>query len=145
MAPLVVICRLPSPFAPPIEKTSADTLLRTSRYEPPVCSVTMKRSVSRGMIQVRGVTYRVERTEPHVYVVVRLLDDVEMGTFRTLPGLRIHPLGCDIGLFKDVVRAAMRAARTSAVMHVAPVFEPEEPSSAVQHSPSTMPPRRALA
>ena len=105
----------------------------------------MKRSVSRGMIQVRGVTYRVERTEPHVYCVVRLLDDVEMGTFRTRPGLRIHPRSCDIGLFKDVVRAAMRAARTSAVMQAAPVFEPDDESPAVQRSPSTMPPRPALA
>lgn len=97
------------------------------------------------MIQVRGVTYRVERTEPHVYCVVRLLDDVEMGTFRTLPGLRIHPLSCDIALFKDVVRAAMRAARTSAVMHVAPVFEPDDEAPNVQRSASTLPPRPALA
>jgi hypothetical protein len=105
----------------------------------------MKRSVSRGMIQVRGVTYRVERTEPHRYVVVRLLDDVEMGTFRTLPGLRIHPRSCDIDLFKDVVRAALRSARTSAVMHVAPVFKPDDEASAPQRSPSSMPPRTASA
>jgi hypothetical protein len=130
---------------PPIEKTSADTLLRTSRYEAPVCSGTMKRSVSRGMIQVRGVTYRVERTEPHVYVVVRLLDDVDMGTFRTLPGLRIHPRSCDIDQFKDVVRAVLRSARTSAVMHVAPVFQAEDEASAPPRSPSSMPPRSASA
>jgi hypothetical protein len=97
------------------------------------------------MIQVRGVTYRVERTEPHVYVVVRLLDDVEMGTFRTLPGLRIHPRGCDIDQFKDVVRAALRSARTSAVMHVAPVFQPEDEAPAPPRSPSSMPPRNASA
>lgn len=98
------------------------------------------------MIQVRGITYRVERGEPHVYSVVRLLDDVEMGTFRTLPGLRIHPLRCDIGLFKDIVRAAMRSARTSAVMQAAPVLQhDEEPATDQRSSPSTVPPRTASA
>ena len=47
----------------------------------------MARTVSRGMILVRGVTYRIERTAPHCYSVVRLLDAVEVGTFRTLPAL----------------------------------------------------------
>jgi hypothetical protein len=70
-----------------------------------------------------------------------------MGTFRTLPGLRIHPLRCDIGLFKDIVRAAMRSARTSAVMQAAPVFQHDEESAATdpRSSPSTIPPRTASA
>ena len=81
------------------------------------------------MLQVRGVTYRIERTEPHAYSVVRLLDDVEVGTFRTLPTLRIHTVQIELGLLRDVVRAALRSARTSAVMHVAPVFEPDDDSA----------------
>jgi len=81
------------------------------------------------MLQVRGVTYRIERTEPHVYSVVRLLDDAEVGTFRTLPTLRIHSMQIELTLLRDVVRAALRSARTSAVMHVAPVFEPDDESS----------------
>ncbi len=95
------------------------------------------------MIQVRGVTYRVERTEPHCYAVVRLLDDVSVGTFRTMPGLRLHPVGCELTLFREIVRAAKRAARTSAVMQVAPVMEPED--EAQSQSPSTTPPRPMLA
>jgi hypothetical protein len=95
------------------------------------------------MIQVRGVTYRVERTEPHCYAVVRLLDDVAVGTFRTMPGLRLHPVGCELTLFREIVRAAKRAARTSAVMQVAPVMEPED--EAQSQSPSTTPPRPMLA
>ncbi len=78
------------------------------------------------MLQVKGVTYRIERTEPHVYAVVRLLDDIEVGTFRTLPILRIQRVRIELGLMRDVVRAALRSARTSAVMHVAPVFEPDD-------------------
>lgn len=138
-------CRAESLPRPLLEKSSADTLLRMSRHEPPVCSVMMRRIVSRGMIQVGGVTYRVERTQPHCYAVVRLLDDKEMGTFRTLPGVRVHPLDCDLNLFRDIVRQAMRSARTSAVMHVAPVFEPDEAAMPVPSSPSTMPPRPAMA
>lgn len=104
----------------------------------------MRRGDSRGMIQVAGVTYRVERTEPHCYAVVRLLDDAVMGSFRTRPGLRLHPEGCDLLLFREIVRTAKRAARTSAVMEVAPVYEPEEEPPA-PGSPSTVPPRPALA
>jgi hypothetical protein len=97
------------------------------------------------MIQVGGVTYRVERVEPHHYAVYRLLDDAKLGTFRTLPALRLNPVGCEVDVFRDVVRVAMRSARTSAVMHAAPVFTPEEEPANEQRSPSTVPPRRAMA
>lgn len=102
------------------------------------------------MVQVDGVTYRIERTAPHCYCVVRLLDDVEVGTFRTLPSLRISPVALELNLFAAVVRAALRAARTSAVMHAAPVYAPDEPERAASAQPapvvpSTLPPRRVLA
>ena len=116
--------------------------------------VTMARSISRGMLQVRGVTYRIERTEPHCYAVVRLLDDVEVGTFRTRPAVRVHPQLVDAELMRDVVRAAMRSARTSAVMQVAPAFQPDDetsPTAAVSSAPPTRssssapPPEPAMA
>lgn len=78
------------------------------------------------MIVVKGVTYRIDRTQPHRYSVVRLLDDREVGTFCTLPAVRMHPLEIEVNDLRDVVRAALRSARTSAVMHAAPVFEPDE-------------------
>jgi hypothetical protein len=78
------------------------------------------------MLQVRGVTYRIDRTAPHRYSVVRLLDDAEVGTFCTLPALRIHPLCVEDNVLRDVVRAALRSARTSAVMHVAPTMPQED-------------------
>jgi hypothetical protein len=92
------------------------------------------------MVQVRGVTYRVERVEAHHYAVVRLLDDVAMGAFRTLPGLRIHPRGCDEELFAEIAKTAMRFARTSGVM-LAVSPPPLEPAPVpTRSSPSTMPP-----
>ena len=101
----------------------------------------MKHIPSRGMVQVRGVTYRVERVEPHSYTVVRLLDDVAMGSFRTLPSLRVHAIGCDEDLFVDVVRTALRFARTSgAIRAVAPPQVWERPA-VTRRSPSSLPPR----
>ena len=82
------------------------------------------------MVVVKGATYRIERTAPHRYSVVRLLDDLEVGTFSTLPALRVHPLVVEVNTMRDIVRAALKSARTSAVMHAAPVFQPDEPSSA---------------
>ena len=93
---------------------------------------------------VSGVTYRIERTAPHCYVAVRLLDDCQVGTFRTRPSLRLEPLGVDAGTLRDVVRAAMRSARTSAVMQAAPVFQPDNDVEP-RKTPSTLPPPTPVA
>lgn len=85
------------------------------------------------MVQVRGVTYRVERLEPHYYAVVRVLDDAALGTFWTLPVLRLTPEGCDVDLFAEIARAALRFARTSGVMAAVPA--PQSPEVA----PSALP------
>jgi hypothetical protein len=90
------------------------------------------------MLQVRGVTYRIDRTAPHCYSVVRLLDDAEVGTFCTLPALRIHPLRVEDNVMRDVVRAALRSARTSAVMHVAPISQPPDERESTP-SPESVP------
>jgi hypothetical protein len=103
------------------------------------------------MLLVKGVTYRIERTEPHCYTVVRLLDDAEVGTFRTLPTLRIRTAQIDLTLLRDIVRAALRSARTSAVMHAAPVFQPDDenassnPPPGARSSSSAPPPTSATA
>jgi hypothetical protein len=100
------------------------------------------------MIQVGGVTYRIERTAPHNYTVVRLLDDLEVGKFRTLPSLRVTAVSIDLTVFRSVVRTALRSARTSAVMQAAPVCMPSEAEPAANAGgqvPSTVPPRPAVA
>lgn len=96
------------------------------------------------MLVVGGVTYRIERAQPHSYVVVRLLDDCVVGTFRTLPILRLDPIAIDASSLRDVVRAAMRAARTSAVTHAVPVFRRDDEAQSAS-SPSTVPPRTPVA
>jgi hypothetical protein len=88
------------------------------------------------MLVIRGITYRIDRTQPHCYAVVRLLDDVEVGTFRTRPSLRLEPSQVDVALLSEIVKAARRSARTSAAMHVAPPYEGEGDR---ESSPSVLP------
>ena len=105
----------------------------------------MARTISRGMVVVKGATYRIDKTAPHHYSVVRLLDDLEVGRFCTLPALRVHPLHVELETMRDVVRAAMKSGRTSAVMQAAPVFQPDESSDASSRVPSSSPPAPVLA
>jgi len=96
------------------------------------------------MVQVGGVTYRVERIKSRCYSVVRLLDDLEVGTFRTLPALRIYPSQLDMKAFRDVVRAVLRSARTSSVMQVAKAYAHEQEEASTERSAITVPPRASL-
>lgn len=60
----------------------------------------------KGMIQVHSVTYRIVRERAGKYQVVRLLDDVHMGSFSIGEG-REPVIEGDA---KDIVRAVARAA-----------------------------------
>jgi hypothetical protein len=84
------------------------------------------------MVQVQGITYRVERLEPHYYAVVRLLDDAALGTFWTVPGLRLSPVDCDVDLFAEIARTALRFARTSGLMTAVRLSEPSPAPVAAQ-------------
>jgi hypothetical protein len=102
----------------------------------------MRQSASRGMVQVRGVTYRVERMAAHHYAVIRLIDDVGVGSFRTLPGLRLEPRDCEVELFAEIARTALRFARTSGVLPAVAMPAPEQQQAPPprRSSPSSMPP-----
>jgi hypothetical protein len=65
------------------------------------------------MVQVSGGTYRVVRLGEGYYEVVRLLDDVRVGTFRSLPELTVEVQGIDEGLMQAIARAAIQKAKTS--------------------------------
>jgi hypothetical protein len=100
----------------------------------------IKRFGSRGMVQVRGVTYRVERVEPHRYSVYRLLDDAHVGWFRTLPALRLDPAACEVELFAEIARAALRFARTSGMLRAVTPAQTEPEPVAKRRSPDSIPP-----
>jgi hypothetical protein len=74
----------------------------------------MQTVVVKGMVQLSGVTYRIARLDRGVYEVVRLLDDVRVGTFvQSGPGLDVFPEGIELHLLREIARTAIQKAKTS--------------------------------
>ncbi len=86
----------------------------------------------KGMVKVGATTYRIERLERGRYAVVRIHDDHEIGKFKTVPRLALEDGSENPSELQRVAQEAVRLARTSAVMHVAPV--PKPPKSEVPPS-----------
>ena len=87
------------------------------------------RSRHKGMVSIDGVTYRIERIASRTYGVVRVKDDVHVGTFKTGHEIRVFPEGIDPLLLEMVARDAVMTAKTSWVMHPRPSPEPPRPSA----------------
>ena len=71
------------------------------------------------LIRFGNVTYRIGRLSRGQYEVVRILDDVRLGTFESYPSLtvtssRIHP-----SFILKIAQAAMRGARPSFIERLA--------------------------
>lgn len=90
----------------------------------------MSRSRKKGMVSLDGVTYRIERLASRHYGVVRVNDDLTVGTFKTGKQIRVFPDGIDRLLLEDIARDAVKSAKTSWVSHPAPSPPPPEPESA---------------
>ena len=67
----------------------------------------------KGMVQVSGSTYRVVRIGFGVYDVIRLLDDAQVGRFRTVPSTSIESTALAADQMSEIVRAAIQGAKTS--------------------------------
>jgi hypothetical protein len=65
------------------------------------------------MVQVAGVTYRIERVRRGLYDVIRILDDARVGTFRNGPRVEATAHTIDAGLMREIARAAIQGAKTS--------------------------------
>ena len=91
-----------------------------------------------------GVTYRIERIAAKTYGVVRVNDDVHIGTFKTGPELELFPEG-DRMLLEVVARDAVMTGKTSWVMHAKPTPPPapEQPAEEAIEPPVST--RRRLA
>ena len=61
----------------------------------------------KGMVQVKGATYRVVRERVGFYEVVRLLDDVTVGRFNS------EAIGIDPLLMAEIARVAIQGAKLS--------------------------------
>jgi hypothetical protein len=81
--------------------------------------------VVKGMVHLEGTTYRIVRIKRGQYSVVRVLDDVAVGSFTSGAAIEISPQGIDPGLLRDVVRLAIQGAKTSWVGRVAAPVTPD--------------------
>jgi hypothetical protein len=75
--------------------------------------------VVKGMVHLEGTTYRIVRIKRGHYSVVRVLDDIAVGTFTSGAAIEISPQGIDPTVLRDVVRLAIQGAKTSWVGRVA--------------------------
>ncbi|HTA93218.1 MAG TPA: hypothetical protein VK745_26750 [Polyangiaceae bacterium] len=69
--------------------------------------------VVKGMVQVAGTTYRIVRIKRGQYNVVRVLDDVGVGTFSAGKSFEMAPLGIDVELMREIARVAIQGAKTT--------------------------------
>jgi hypothetical protein len=76
-------------------------------------------TVVKGMVQVAGTTYRIVRVTRGKYNVVRILDDVSVGSFSNGPTVELAPNGIDATLLREIVRVAIQGAKTSWVGRLA--------------------------
>jgi hypothetical protein len=69
--------------------------------------------VVKGMVQVGGTTYRIVRIERGGYDVVRVLDDVVVGHFRSGPQVEVSASTIDVTLLREIARVAIQGAKTT--------------------------------
>ena len=67
----------------------------------------------KGMVQVAGTTYRIVRQGQGQYDVVRILDDLKVGSFRSFPRVEVTSSSIEPVLMREVARAAIQGAKTS--------------------------------
>ena len=67
----------------------------------------------KGMVLVDGATYRIVRTAHAEYAVVRVLDDLTVGMFRSAPRVQVTSAAIDEKLLREIARSAIQGAKTS--------------------------------
>lgn len=68
---------------------------------------------------MEGTTYRIVRIKRGHYNVVRVLDDVAVGTFSAGNSVEIAPDGIAPELMSEIARVAIQGAKTSWVGRIA--------------------------
>jgi hypothetical protein len=65
------------------------------------------------MVQLSGKTYRIMKIDSRSYEVVRILDDVRMGSFEVTPRLVVRPEGAPRELLHQIALTALKEAKLS--------------------------------
>jgi hypothetical protein len=66
----------------------------------------------KGMVQVAGTTFRIERVGTGRYDVIRIVDDTRVGTFQTAP-VKVLAHHVDYELMREIALAAVHEGKTS--------------------------------
>jgi len=96
----------------------------------------------KGMVQLAGVTYRIVRVAQGSYSVVRISDDIDVGSFHLAPALGVEARAVEPALLREVALLAIHTAKTSYVAFPRPDLAGLEVASAkaARRSPSSLPP-----
>jgi hypothetical protein len=94
----------------------------------------------KGMVQFGGATYRIVKVQKGKYDVIRILDEVRIGSFETVPRVRVHPVGVAEKLLLDITMTALKQAKISWQNMPLPRIPKATPSS---KAPSSRPPTRS--
>src|SRR5262245_34342395 len=96
--------------------------------------------IVKGMIQVEGATYRIARVLPHVYEVVRILDNQVAGWFTSDLSV-IAPHAVDLFTLRTVAQQAVKQGKTSWVGRSEPATasKPDHEVSGVRNVASITP------
>ena len=118
-----------------------------ARHQPPwLFSMSHSRRV-KGMVTLGTETFRIERLASRHYAVIRVSDDLRLGTFRTGGGLHVRAENFDALELEKIAREAIHAGRTSWVYNSSPAPPPvaarEPQPAASEEAPLT--PRGRLA
>ena len=70
------------------------------------------------LIRIGNVTYRIGRLRYGHYEVVRILDDVRLGTFQCYPALTVTSATIHPAFILNIARTAARAARPSWIRRI---------------------------
>ncbi len=74
----------------------------------------------KGMVQLSGTTYRIMKIDSHSYEVIRILDDVRIGSFKVMPRLQVLADGVPGELLREIALTALKEAKLSWMPSVRP-------------------------
>jgi hypothetical protein len=96
----------------------------------------------KGMVSVAGKSYRIVRIGTGHYAVVRILDDRQVGSFRTTPRLAVLAEHIEANLLDTIARVAVQLAKTSWIGQAPRLPERHSPPATATKSanPTTEPP-----
>lgn len=67
----------------------------------------------KGMVQVAGATYRITKVSKGKYDVIRILDEARVGSFETVPKLKVQATGVSEKLLLEISMTALKLAKIS--------------------------------